>query len=144
LTVVNAPTAQRGHHCSLYAEGEKTQKDNPMMTRLFASALLVVGLSQAALAQTSTQQNQRSGAAENTQAPENLPQELRQKLTSSGFTDVKVVPSSFVVSAKDKDGRPVMMRITPTSMTVLTELPVSNTPTTGAGSDSSTNPGQSR
>ena len=115
-----------------------------MMTRLFASALLVVGLSQAALAQTSTQQNQRSGAAENTQAPENLPQELRQKLTSAGFTEVKVVPSSFVVSAKDKDGRPVMMRITPTSMTVLTELPVSSTPTTGAGSDSSTNPGQSR
>jgi methionine-rich copper-binding protein CopC len=113
-----------------------------MVTRLFASALLVAGLSQAVLAQGSIQQNQPSGSTENTQAPENLPVELRQNLTSAGFTDVKVVPSSFVVSAKDKNGHPVVMHITPHSMTLMTEVPVSNT--TGAGSDSSTNSGQSK
>jgi hypothetical protein len=113
-----------------------------MVNRLFASALLVAGLSQAALAQGSVQQNQPSTSAENTQAPENLPLELRQKLTSAGFSDVKVVPSSFVVSAKDRNGHPVMMHITPHSMTLMTEVPVSNT--TGAGGDSSTNSGESK
>ena len=115
-----------------------------MVNRLFASALLVAGLTQAALAQGSVQQNQSSTSAENTQAPENLPLELRQKLTSAGFSDVKVVPSSFVVSAKDRNGHPVMMHITPHSMTLMTEVPVSNPSTTGAGGDSSTNSGQSK
>jgi methionine-rich copper-binding protein CopC len=113
-----------------------------MVIRLFASALLIAGLSQAALAQGSAQQNQPSSSATNTQAPENLPVELRQKLTSAGFSDVKVVPSSFVVSAKDPQGRPVMMHLTPHSMTVMTEVPVGNT-TSGTGSDSPA-PGQSR
>ncbi len=113
-----------------------------MMTRLFASALLVAGLSQAALAQTSTQQNQPSSSAENTQAPQNLPQSLRQRLTSAGFTDVRIVPSSFVITARDKDGRPVMMRITPNSMSFLTEIPASSSSTTGAGSNNMNNSGQ--
>src|ERR1700759_5353845 len=115
-----------------------------MVNRLFASALLVVGLSQAALAQDSPQQNRPAASAENTQAAEMLPLELRQKLTSAGFSDVKVVPSSFVVSAKDQNGRPVIMHITPHSMTLLTEVPASNPSTTGAGGDSSTNSGQSK
>jgi len=77
-----------------------------MMTRLFASALLVVGMSQGALAQMGTQQdhpsmspqqthpsmgsqqNQPSTSAENTQAPQSLPQSLRQRLTSAGFSEV--------------------------------------------------------
>jgi hypothetical protein len=114
-----------------------------MMTRLFASALLVAGLSQVALAQDSSQQNPPSGAA-NTQAPEALPQKLAQKLSSAGFSDVKVVPSSFVVSAKDKAGRPVMMHITPTSMTILTEVPVNDASTTGAGGDNPSNSGDTK
>lgn len=108
-----------------------------MMNRLLASALLVVGLSLPALAQGSSQQSQLSNSAENTKAPEALPQELRQKLTSAGFSDVKVVPSSFVVSAKDKSGHPVLMHITPNSMTLMTEIPVTDQSTTGAGTPNS-------
>jgi hypothetical protein len=112
-----------------------------MMTRLFASALLVAGLSQAALAQTSTQPSQRSGAATSTQGAETLPQAIQQRLTSSGFSDVKVVPRSFVVLAKDSSGRPVMMHITPDSIAIMTEVPVSSS-TTGAGGGNSTDSGQ--
>jgi methionine-rich copper-binding protein CopC len=115
-----------------------------MVTRLFASAILLAGLSQTVLAQGSVNQNQPSNAAENTQAPENLPIELRQKLTSAGFSDVKVVPSSFVVSAKDQHGRPILMHLTPHSMTVMTEVPVSNTSTSGAGGASPANSDQSK
>ncbi len=117
------------------------------MIRLFASALLAVGLSQVALAQSSprqnqpniqqnqpsTQQNQPSTSAESTQAPQNLPQSLRQKLSSAGFSDVNIVPSSFAITAKDRDGRPVMMRITPNSMFFLTEIPMVSPTTTGTG-----------
>lgn len=114
-----------------------------MMTRLFASALLVAGMSQAALAQTTTQQNQPSTSAENSQAPQSLPQSLRQRLTSAGFSDVKIVPSSFVITAKDKNGHPVMMRITPNSMTFLTEIPADTSSTTGSGAPPSTGSGSS-
>jgi len=116
-----------------------------MITRLLASALLVAGLSQVALAQTSTQEsqpsnplsNQPSTSAQSTQTPQNVPQSLRQQLTSAGFTDVNIVPSSVLITAKDRNGRPVMMRITPNSMFFLTEVPVANSSTTGAGTGSS-------
>jgi PRC-barrel domain len=49
---------------------------------------------------------------------------LRQQLTSSlqqsGFTDVKVVPDSFLVQAKDKSGNAVTMFIGPNSATEVT------------------------
>ncbi len=54
------------------------------------------------------------------QAAQSVPQELQQKLTAQGFTDVKVVPDSFLVSAKDKQGYPVTMLIGPNSLTVFT------------------------
>jgi hypothetical protein len=129
------------------ARGEDKTQRKSMMTRLFASAVLVVGLSQAALAQSTAQQNQPStstqpnqpSTAENAQAPQNLPQSLRQRLTSAGFSDVNIVPSSFVITARDKNGRPVMMRITPNSMTFLTEIPADSSSTTGTATE-----GQSR
>lgn len=112
-----------------------------MMIRLFAWALLVAGLSQAAFAQTSTspQQSQPSTSAEDTQASQNLPQSLRQRLTSAGFTDVNIVPSSLVITARDRGGRPVLMRITPNSMFFLTEMAAVSSPTTGTGRAESNN-----
>src|SRR5665213_2398050 len=108
-----------------------------MFTRLLASAVLVVGLAHGAYAQStacssSTSQSTTPDVSSSNQKSQNLPQEFRQKLTSAGFTDVQIVPSSFLVSAKNKDGNRVMMRIGPESMTMLTEVPVDQT--TGSGS----------
>jgi hypothetical protein len=47
------------------------------------------------------------------------PQKLREKLAADGYTDVKIAPGSYVVSAKDKDGHKVMMMIGPNSMTMM-------------------------
>jgi hypothetical protein len=47
------------------------------------------------------------------------PQKLREKLAQDGYTDVEIVPGSYVVSARDKDGHKVMMMIGPTSMTMM-------------------------
>jgi hypothetical protein len=47
------------------------------------------------------------------------PQKLREKLAQDGFSDVKITPGSYIVSAKDKDGNTVMMMIGPHSMTMM-------------------------
>jgi hypothetical protein len=42
-----------------------------------------------------------------------LSQKLRNDLTKAGFTDITIMPSSFLVRAKDSEGHPVMMVINP-------------------------------
>jgi hypothetical protein len=52
-------------------------------------------------------------------------QDMKESLQKAGFSGVHVVPDSFLVNAKDKDGHPVAMIINPHSMTeVVDEGPV--------------------
>ena len=112
-----------------------------MFARLFISAVASAALfCGPALAQT------KSGAIDSSanasQGAQSLPQKIQQKLKSQGFSDVQVVPGSFLVSAKDKDGDPVTMIIGPNSMTVFTIASAGDTSTTGssgATSNSSAN-----
>ncbi len=48
-------------------------------------------------------------------------QRLRADLTRAGYTDITVLPSSFMVHAKDSQGNPVMMVVSPDSVTAITE-----------------------
>jgi hypothetical protein len=64
------------------------------------------------------------------QTGKNLPQEIQAKLKEDGFTNVKVVPGSFIVSAKDKRGEPVTMMIGPNSMMMVTQVTDGNSPST--------------
>ena len=41
--------------------------------------------------------------------------------TKAGFTDIRIMPSSFLVRAKDLAGNPVMMVVNPNSVTAITE-----------------------
>ena len=43
-------------------------------------------------------------------------------LQQSGFTNVKIMPESFLVQAKDKSGNPVTMFIGPNSFDEVTTL----------------------
>ena len=54
---------------------------------------------------------------------QNLPQKIHDKLVEQGYSDVRVVPQSFLISAKDMNGNPVVMLIGPNSMTVLAAPP---------------------
>jgi hypothetical protein len=74
----------------------------------------------AALAQGTTGAADSGKASGASQSSQNLPQKIQQKLQDQGFTNVQVVPGSFLVSAKDKQGDPVTMIIGPNSMTVFT------------------------
>lgn len=64
-----------------------------------------------------------NGAA--TQNQGNMPspeiqQRIRHELSQAGFTDIHVMPQSFLVHAKDSAGNPVYMAITPHSLSALT------------------------
>lgn len=75
-------------------------------------ALTSIATSQIAYAQSSPP----------TQNSQSLQASVQQNLKSAGFTDIHVMPSSFLVRAKDKDGNPVMMVINPDSVTAISEL----------------------
>lgn len=49
-------------------------------------------------------------------------QQIMQQLSQAGFTDVHVMPESFLVRAKDPHGNPVMMVINPDSVTAVTAM----------------------
>ena len=108
-----------------------------MFARLLVSVSIASVLAFPAFAADSTttaaNPGSQSSAAQTTQ---NLPKEIRSKLEQDGFTNVNIVPGSFLVSAKDKNGDPVTMVIGPNSMMMLTQVPTSKNSTTGSGSSS--------
>jgi len=74
----------------------------------------------AAMTFTSLALTSGAGWAQSAEDPaQKLPQQIREKLAAQGYEDVKITPSSYVVSAKDKNGQRVMMLIGPNSMTVM-------------------------
>ena len=105
-----------------------------MSIRLIGSSLLVLAALQApAFAQgTSSSSQPSSQGAQASNQTQPLPQQIKQKLQKQGFTDINVVPNSFLVSAKDSNNDPVTMVIGPHSLTMFTEI--DNQPQTTTGS----------
>ena len=103
-----------------------------MRSILLASAALLV-LAPATMAQsqiqspqpnptqnqtTSQNQNSNSAAAQ----PQHMRANLRSALEKAGYKDIRVAPTSFMVHAKDSDGNPVVMSISPDSFTEVAEI----------------------
>jgi hypothetical protein len=106
---------------------QHSKKERPMFRRMIVPALAAAALlSGAAWAQTMAQTAAQTTAQTTAQTAKDddgsqaVMQRIHDELTAQGFKDVKVVPSAFIVSGKNKDGTPVMMLIGPNSMTVLT------------------------
>jgi len=70
---------------------------------------------------------------------QDLLQKIHDKLVSDGFSDVHVVPQSFLISAKDKTGKPVVMLVGPNSATVLS-APQPGDENTAEGKDGGNKP----
>ena len=86
------------------------------LSKTLCALLLAGGFAGSAAAATTTPApaiGDRQNAAPNAQAPTHLSQRLRDDLTKAGFTDITIMPSSFLVRAKDSQGNPVMMVINP-------------------------------
>lgn len=92
------------------------------MKHTLAAAAILATLAGPAMAQTTAPQatNQR--------------EQLTRTLQSAGFTDVKVMPDSYLVQAKDKDGNPVNMFISPNSVTEVMGAPATGMPHVAPGS----------
>ena len=91
---------------------------------LIAAATLMVA--PAAFAQSANPINNRpsaSGAQQSSmQNQASIRTQIQKNLQSAGFTNIQVLPSSFLVRAKDQDGNPVMMVVNPDSVTAVTEV----------------------
>ncbi len=68
--------------------------------------------------------------------------QVKQTLESAGFSEVRIMPESFLVRAKDPGGNPVMMVINPDSFTAVTELGNSQNNGTSPSGSTAKNQGQ--
>lgn len=75
-----------------------------------AIAAISSALPQLALAQSSGQ----------TQSSQSIQAQVKNNLAQAGFSDIRIIPESFLVRAKDQNGNPVMMVINPDSVTAVT------------------------
>jgi hypothetical protein len=79
------------------------------MRALLLAGTAAIVLSSAVSAQTTTNATQNNSP--------NLRSNLTQMLQKSGYTEIKLAPTSFVIHAKDAEGNPVVMSISPDSFT---------------------------
>ncbi len=108
-----------------------------------AGTVLALALAGPAFAQNnatdstnSSSDNAASSQHSGWQSSRHVTQQLRNDLQKNGYSDVKVMPESFLVHAQDKQGHPVMMMITPTSMTEITALGPEHTRSASNGNGS--------
>jgi sporulation protein YlmC with PRC-barrel domain len=101
-----------------------------MRALLLAGAAMLV-LSQASMAAETTN-NAQNDNANQPAASQHLRANLRNMLEKSGYKDIRVAPTSFMVHARDSDGNPVMMTVSPDSFTEVTDVNNTNGGTTGS------------
>ncbi len=63
---------------------------------------------------------------------------LKEDLQKAGFTDIKIISDSFVVQAKDKDGNPTVMTLSPNGVFAISEITGGQGKQAKAGSGSQT------
>lgn len=104
--------------------------------RIGSCFVLMAGLAAATAASAADAgpavQNGQAMAAADQLPTMNMRQQLQDQLTKAGFTDVTVMPSSFYVHAKDKQGDPVAMVIGPEGFTEVAEVPIKTAAGSGA------------
>jgi hypothetical protein len=89
-----------------------------------------------ALAATSTTGATTGAPAKPAPDSAQIQEALQQDLTKAGYTDIRIVPGSFFVRAKDKQGNEIEMMIRPHSMTEITAVNESSAATAHKTSDS--------
>jgi sporulation protein YlmC with PRC-barrel domain len=78
----------------------------------------------------------------NPAGPGQLRDHIRTMLQQSGFSDIRMMPSSFMIRAKDGSGNPVVMSISPDSLTEVAETGTSGSNTSDQGTSGATNRSQ--
>ncbi len=107
-----------------------------MKAVIACTALSLALIPAAAFAQTQSGQSKSNQAMGNqATSGQPMPAQIEKKLKDQGFSNVQVVPGSYIVSARDKQGDPVTMVIGPHSMTMFTTVSTGDTTGTGSNQD---------
>ena len=98
-----------------------------MLTTNAVALLVACGLATPVLAANTTPTNNQSPTTANqnqteTPAITSMRQQVASDLGKAGYTDIHVMPESFLIRAKDSKGNPVMMVINPDSVTAVTAI----------------------
>jgi hypothetical protein len=107
------------------------------MRHVFVPVIAAVGLMAipAFAATTTGATTPSTGTSQNTEAqnPAQMSQEtgqirqnLRRDLSQAGYTDIHIAPGSFLVRAKDKQGHPIEMMISPDSVLEVATIPAAS------------------
>ena len=120
-----------------------------MRTLLLTGMALSMAMALPAFAQSSSSSTQpaptaTNGPTHNTAAGGMaIREQVKHDLEQAGFTNVRVMPESFLVRANDKAGHPVMMVINPDSVMAVTNLSATSSGANGPNSQSTINSGAS-
>ena len=76
---------------------------------------------------------QTANNSQNDNANQHMKSNLRSMLEKSGYRDIRVAPTAFVIQARDTDGNPVVMSVSPDSFTEVTNLTNNGSATGSAG-----------
>jgi hypothetical protein len=121
----NSPERADIHSVAISISNAKNGNQAMKKTTLVAAAILTT-VSSVALAQAADSNTGALPSQATTTNPKpngsGLRQQLANSLQQSGFTNIKVVPDSFLVQANDKSGNPVTMFIGPNSATEFTTV----------------------
>lgn len=115
----SALNLERPDVASRFSMGDDHHKkmEQPMR-RLILGAGLTLVLAAPALAQNpSADQGTTSD-----QSSSSIQQQVQQNLSAAGYTDIRVMPRSFLVQATDRNGNPTMMIISPNSVTAVKQI----------------------
>jgi len=70
------------------------------------------------------------------QGVQSFEQRVQQRLTQAGFSNIEIVPTSILIRAMDRDGNPVVLALSPDSLTQLLEAPDGQSDGSGSGTPS--------
>ena len=104
------------------------------MKKLLMATTAGVLLTSAAMAQTAVPPKAEAQTRDTAVAPGTIRQTLRNDLEKAGFTDITMMPGSFLVQAKNKAGEPVMMMIKPNSVAEVVDVGTATPAQSGADS----------
>jgi hypothetical protein len=102
-----------------------------MRALLLASTAALV-ISQSAMAQAPNTSKNDAANQTQTGSSQHMRSNLRTMLEKSGYKDVRVALTGFVVHARDADGNAVVMTVSPDSFTEVTDVNSSDGSTTGS------------
>lgn len=111
-----------------------------MKPTVLVAAAVLTSFSSVALAQSTT----NTTPPAKTSSTPNLRQQVMTNLQQSGFTDVKIVPDSFLIRAKDKSGNPVTMFIGPNSFDEVTTIGANSQANSNGAQTTGSNPNPDR